>query len=53
MESWGFWIFLSVFVICDCWVFLSSHESFFQTHESDVEKRLCKRKHGDPYEEHY
>ena len=53
MESWGFWIFLSVFVICDCWVFLSGHESFFQTHESKVEKRLRKKKARGSGEEHY
>lgn len=40
MEWLGFWIFLSVFVACDTWVFLSGFESFLHTAKTVEEKAL-------------
>lgn len=36
----GFWLFMSVLVVCDCWVFLSGYDSFLQFHKTDAEKEL-------------
>ena len=36
----GFWLFLAVFVVCDCWIYSQGHNSFFQTHKTPEEKEL-------------
>lgn len=39
--SWlGFWIFATVFVACDHWIFSKGYDSFFQTHKTEAEKEL-------------
>jgi len=40
----GFWIFMSVFIACDHWIFSTGRDSFFQTHKTDVEKELQRLK---------
>jgi len=43
--SWlGFWIFLSVFVMCDSWIYEKGHNTFLQTHKTDAEKELLRLK---------
>lgn len=44
MEWFGFWIFLAVFVACDCWVFAQGYNSFFQHYKTDAEKELQRLK---------
>lgn len=36
----GFWLFMVVLVICDCWVFTQGYDSFLQHHKTDAEKEL-------------
>lgn len=36
----GFWIFAAIFIVCDYWIYSQGHNSFFQTHKTDVEKEL-------------
>lgn len=41
MTSWlGFWAFLSVLLICDCWIFSQGYDSFLQTHKTKAEKQI-------------
>ena len=42
MHYFGFWIFLSVFVVCDCWIFSQGYDSFLQCHKTEAEKELQK-----------
>jgi hypothetical protein len=36
----GFWIFASVFIVCDHYVFLQGYDSFFQKHKTSQEIEL-------------
>ena len=36
----GFWIFMSVFVAVDYWIYSKGHDSFFMSHKTDIEKEL-------------
>lgn len=38
----GFWIFLSVVVVCDHWIFSKGYEGVFLTHRTDSEKELLR-----------
>jgi len=40
----GFWIFLSVFVVCDSWLYEKGSDTFFHEHKTDVEKELLRLK---------
>lgn len=41
MTSWAaFWLFLCVFIVCDCWIFSQGYDSFFQTHKTEAEKKI-------------
>lgn len=40
----GFWIFLSVLVACDCWLFEKGYNTLFQTHKTNEEKLLLQLK---------
>ena len=40
----GFWIFLSVFVACDTYVFIQGYESILHSAKTDHEKELHKQK---------
>lgn len=44
MDWFGFWIFLAVFVVCDCWIFSQGYDSFFQSHKTEAEKELQRLK---------
>lgn len=44
MECFGFWIFLAVFVVCDCWIYSQGYDSFFQHHKTNAEKELQRLK---------
>lgn len=35
----GFWIFLSVFWICETVMYLKGHDTFLFTHKTDAEKK--------------
>ncbi|GEM_PF-5691276 len=36
----GFWIFMSVFVAVDHWIYSKGYDSFFLVHKTDIEKEL-------------
>lgn len=36
----GFWMFLSVLIACDHWIYSQGHDSLFQTHKTPQEKEL-------------
>ena len=36
----GFWVFASVFVGCDYWIYSQGHDSFFHTHKTVEEREL-------------
>ena len=40
MNWLGFWIFMSVLVMCDCWVFSQGYDSLFQYHKTAEEKEI-------------
>tara|TARA_R110000850_G_scaffold39090_1_gene101771 strand:+ start:70 stop:240 length:171 start_codon:yes stop_codon:yes gene_type:complete len=40
----GFWVFLSVAIICDAWVFTRGYDSFFYSHKTLAEKEIQKSK---------
>ena len=39
----GFWIFLSVYVVCETWLYSKGHETFFFQHKTDAEKQIQQR----------
>lgn len=40
MEWLGFWIFLSVLVVVDAWMYLKGHDGMFFEHKTDEEKAI-------------
>ncbi len=41
--SWlGFWIFLSVYFVCECWLYLRGHNTLLLEHKTEEEKELRK-----------
>ncbi len=40
MEWFGFWIFLSVLVACDTWLFSKGYNSFIWTWKTEKEKEI-------------
>jgi len=36
----GFWIFMSVFLVCDTWLYSKGHDTFFHTHKTVAEKAI-------------
>lgn len=40
MEWFGFWIFLSVCVAVDGWLYSKGHNTMFFSHKTDAEKEL-------------
>ena len=40
MVALGFWIFLSVVVVCDAWLFSQGYESSFFSRKTDQEKKI-------------
>lgn len=42
MDTLDFWIFLSVCVICDAWLFSKGYNAFFYKHKTDEEKEIRK-----------
>ena len=36
----GFWIFLSVFIACDTYLFNQGYETWFHTAKTDIEKEI-------------
>ena len=40
----GFWIFMSVLVASDCWIFSQGYDSLFQKHKTPEEKEIQKIK---------
>ena len=41
ISGWfGFWLFMAVLLVCDCWVFMSGRDSYLQYHKTDAEKAL-------------
>ena len=43
----GFWIFLSVFWVCETWMYLRGHNTFLFTHKTDSEKADRDRQTGN------
>ncbi len=53
MKSWrdnmgwfGFWLFLSVYVLCEAWLYSKGHETLFWQHKTPVEKQLQEQAKG-------
>lgn len=44
MSWFGFWIFMTVFVACDHWVFAQGYDSTFLYHKTEAEKELQRLK---------
>jgi len=40
----GFWAFVAVLVVCDCYLFSQGYDTFFQTHETPEEKEIQRLK---------
>lgn len=40
MDNFGFWLFLSILVVCDTWLFTKGYETLFHTHKTPEEKEL-------------
>lgn len=41
VSTWAaFWLFLAVFIVCDCWIFSQGYDSFFQSHKTEAEKEI-------------
>lgn len=40
MEWFGFWIFMSVVIIADAWLYSKGHDGLFFVHKTDAEKKL-------------
>lgn len=40
LPSLGFWIFLSVVIACDYWIFSQGYDSLFQSHKTPEEKEI-------------
>jgi len=41
MNGWvAFWIFLAVFVICECVIFLNGYDTGLWVHKTPIEKAL-------------
>ena len=40
MATLGFYIFLSVFWICETWMYVKGHDTFLFKHKTDEEKKL-------------
>ena len=36
----GFWIFMSVYVICEAYLYSQGHETAFWQHKTEVEKQI-------------
>ncbi len=36
----GFWIFLTVYVACEAWLYSQGHDTFFWRHKTDAEKQI-------------
>jgi apolipoprotein N-acyltransferase len=36
----GFWMFLSVYVASEAWLYSQGHETFFWQHQTDAEKQI-------------
>lgn len=43
MEWFGFWIFASVCVAVDAWLYSKGHEGFLFSHKTDAEKAIRDR----------
>jgi hypothetical protein len=43
MEWLGFWIFASVFLVCDTWLFSKGYNSFFWDWKTSEEQQLRKK----------
>jgi len=40
MSWFGFWIFMTAFIICDTWLYSKGHETFFWRHKTEAEKTI-------------
>lgn len=47
MEWFGFWIFLTVFVAVDAWLYSKGHDGWFFTHKTEAEKKIRDRQIKD------
>jgi hypothetical protein len=36
----GFWLFLSVYVVCEAFMYMHGHETFFWRHKTPEEKQI-------------
>lgn len=42
----GFWIFMTVFVVCEAWLYSKGHDTFFFEHKTEAEKQIRDRQTG-------
>lgn len=41
MTGWfGFWIFMTVFMLCDTWLYSKGNDTFFWQYKTEAEKQL-------------
>ena len=41
MTGWfGFWIFMTVFLVCDTWLYSKGNDTLFWRYKTDAEKQL-------------
>lgn len=38
--AFGFWIFMTVFLVCDTYLYSRGHETFFWSYKTPEEKKL-------------
>lgn len=43
MEWFGFWLFMSVFVVVDGWLYSRGHDGWFFTHKTPEEKSIQRK----------
>jgi len=44
----AFWLFMTVFFVCDTWLYSKGHDTFFWKHKTDAEKKIRDRQiNGD------
>jgi hypothetical protein len=43
MEWFGFWLFLSVLLVCDTWLFSKGYKAFFWSAKTEDEKAIHKK----------
>lgn len=42
MAYLGFWIFMSIFVVVEAWLYNKGHDTFFYRHKTCAEKQIQK-----------